>query len=289
MPQTLIRLTNIIDKNRSTEVRYRIYYTLKMGFNLEKYINIYLQRSSMNTLRVVLVLTLLTIIAVPSVMAYEAPTTIECHNKSNHFVIPSTDSTKDDVHFNWCSRHTFEDESIAGVAAINGNWSYLNKNATITNRIIFHELSHSLGYRHYDDGIARAPVDNDVDDGTNDRLEASTLETARTFKGFKIIEWDTEGIQYMIREYTNGDIASDKQMNYSIQKFLMEDPTRDVYYASNWNNFGEHYTQQRTFMGLPMNIRKGYFYGLPAEKDRLRDEFNVSPNSTSQKPFLVKD
>jgi len=172
------------------------------------------------------------------------------------------------VSVSWRDGSHFRDGIVAH-ARVGGDHIDLNKARKhyVSNDVLLHELGHCLGFEHDRDGDTTygSVMDYDMPDRDRDAsLDATTVEIAAAFDGFRVIDWSLRDTLYLIAEFNAGRLDG-AHVRWALAQFNGDGDSRVVYYADDWDDFGGYYTDTQ-FETVGPNA--GHFYGIPVERGR---------------------
>lgn len=105
----------------------------------------------------------------------------------------------------------------------------------ISNRVIMHELGHTMGMKHTEYESIMSPLIYSIE--SVKKPKNKSIKIAREFDNYKVINWnDKEDYEFLKREHKKGNLSIEA-LSWSKDKYKNSDG-RDIYYKSNFNGFG---------------------------------------------------
>lgn len=163
-------------------------------------------------------------------------------DKENKFYVKS-DNNK--ISVNWCDQEEFNRRK-ASALTFNNKEIYMNRedSSIILPSYLLHELGHTLNYDHKDGGIMSYNIiSNPMKERKN--LHYTTRHTAREYEGFRIIDWTEKDMEFLKKEYKNGNISKSTWNNLEKSEYST------IYYTKDFKNYGGVKEMRKRFYRKP--------------------------------------
>jgi hypothetical protein len=174
------------------------------------------------------------------------------------FIIPA--DGRPDVRIHWRDPEWFGTRGAGfavGLGNIGGedialNFSYANSRNDWLH-ILMHELAHSLGYTHQDSGIASYGYGGAEDFSSDQPLADSTRDVAKTFDGFRYMDWTIKDLSRLAGEYSKSKLGIG-QLCHGALRYAGDSKITGCYFEDEFEQFGgviENRVSESCFYGWP--------------------------------------